>query len=60
MDLLGAAGMFVMKLVVLLPLLYFMHKYEEDRNLNNFIFLIIFSLGLAAGLRSAMRLVMMV
>ncbi len=60
MDLFGAAGMFVMKLVVILPLFYFMHKHEEDRNLNNFIFLIIFSLGLAAGLRDAMRLVMMV
>jgi uncharacterized membrane protein len=60
MDIFGPAGMFVMKLIVLIPLFYVMERYGEDKRLNNLIYLIIFSLGLAAGLRSAMRLIMMV
>jgi uncharacterized membrane protein len=60
MNIFGAAGMFVMKLIALVPIFYLMERYGEDKKLNNLIYLIIFALGLAAGLRSAMRLVMMV
>lgn len=55
----GAWIMFPLKLAVLIPVLYMLNKYtKEDKLLKNTIILAIISLGLAAGLRDALRLLM--
>ncbi|MDD5182492.1 MAG: DUF63 family protein [Candidatus Nanoarchaeia archaeon] len=55
----GAWVMFPLKLIVLVPVLYILNKYtKEDKLLKNTIILAIIALGLAAGLRDALRLLM--
>lgn len=55
----GAWIMFPLKLAVLVPVLYILNKYaKEDKLLKNTILLAIIALGLAAGLRDALRLLM--
>jgi len=55
----GAWVMFPLKLVVLVPVLYVLNKYaKEDKLLKNTVLLAIIALGLAAGFRDALRLLM--
>jgi len=55
----GAWVMFPLKLAVLIPVLYILNKYaKEDKLLKNTIILAIIALGLAAGFRDALRLLM--
>jgi uncharacterized membrane protein len=55
----GAWIMYPLKLVVLIPVLYVINKYsKEDKTLRNTLLLAIITLGLAAGLRDAVRLLM--
>ena len=52
-----AAIMFVLKLVVLIPLVYFLNKEFEDKNLVRFFIIAIAVLGLAEGLRNLLTTV---
>jgi len=53
----GPIGMYVMKFLVLIPILYIMNRYEVEENFNNLLKIVFIVFGLAAGLRSAMLLV---
>ncbi len=50
------AAMFVLKLVVLIPVLYIIDHYSEKGEFRNFLKIVILILGLAPGLRDAIRL----
>jgi uncharacterized membrane protein len=52
----GPWTFFALKLIVLLPSLYIIDKYAEDREFRNFLKIVILILGLAPGLRDAIRL----
>lgn len=55
----GAWVMFPLKLIVLVPVLYIVNKYtKDDKLLRNTLLVAIMTLGLAAGLRDAVRLLM--
>lgn len=54
----GPWVMFPLKLAVIVPVIYIINKYSEDRNLRNFLLIVIIILGLAPGLRDAFRLFM--
>jgi len=55
----GAWVMFPLKILVLVPVLYIIHKYsKDDKKLRNTLLVAIIALGLAAGLRDAVRLLM--
>jgi uncharacterized membrane protein len=56
----GPVGMYVMKFVVLLPILYLIYKYEFDEEFSNLLKIIFAVFGLAAGLRSALLLIITV
>jgi uncharacterized membrane protein len=56
----GPAGMFLLKLAVMLPVLYLIDKNTEKGEFRNFLKIIILILGLAPGLRDMIRLVAMV
>ncbi len=56
MPFLGPESMFLLKTVVLLPVLYLIDRYSEDRSLKNFLKIVILILGLAPGLRDLLRL----
>ncbi|MBS3065055.1 MAG: DUF63 family protein [DPANN group archaeon] len=47
-----AAIMYILKLIVLIPIAYFLHKDIEDKNKRNFFLIAIAILGLAEGLRN--------
>lgn len=55
-DLLSPAGMFLLKLMVLIPVLYVINKYTERGDFKNFLMVVILILGLAPGLRDMIRL----
>jgi len=50
------AAMFLLKLVVLLPVLYVIDRYSEEGDFRNFLKIVILILGLAPGLRDTIRL----
>jgi uncharacterized membrane protein len=50
--------MYPLKLAVLVPVIYIINKYSEEKNLRNYLLIIITILGLATGLRDAFRLFM--
>jgi len=50
------AAMFALKLVVLIPVLYIIDHYSEKGEFRNFLKIVILILGLAPGLRDAIRL----
>ena len=50
------AAMFLLKLVVLIPVLYIIDRYAEKGEFKNFLKIVIFILGLAPGLRDMIRL----
>jgi uncharacterized membrane protein len=54
----GAWIMYVLKIAVLVPVIYVINKYTEDKNLRNFLLIVITVLGLAPGLRDTFRLFM--
>lgn len=49
--------MFPLKLAVIIPIIYLLNKYCDDKELRKFIMIAIFVLGLAPGLRDTLRLV---
>jgi uncharacterized membrane protein len=55
-DLSNPAAMFLLKLVVLIPVLYIVDRYSEKGEFRNFIKIVILILGLAPGLRDMIRL----
>jgi len=55
-DLSDPAAMFLLKLVVLIPVLYVIDRYSEKGEFRNFLKIVILILGLAPGLRDAIRL----
>ncbi len=55
-DLFTPAGMFLLKLVVLIPVLYMINKHAEKGDFKNFLLIMILILGLAPGLRDMIRL----
>jgi uncharacterized membrane protein len=55
-DLFTPAGMFLLKLVVLIPVLYVINRYSEEGDYKNFLLILILILGLAPGLRDMIRL----
>ncbi|MFH1236995.1 MAG: DUF63 family protein [Candidatus Aenigmatarchaeota archaeon] len=50
------AAMFLLKLVVLIPVLYIIDRHAEKGEFKNFLKIVIFILGLAPGLRDMIRL----
>ncbi len=55
-DSLTPAGMFLLKLIVLIPVLYIINKNTEKGDFKNFLMILILILGLAPGLRDMIRL----
>jgi uncharacterized membrane protein len=55
-PILGFETMFLLKIAVVLPVLWLIDKYTEDRNFRNFLKIVIFILGVAPGLRDVLRL----
>jgi len=55
-DLFTPAGMFLLKLIVLIPVLYVINRYSEEGDYKNFLLILILILGLAPGLRDMIRL----
>ena len=52
--------MFLLKIVVVLPALWAIDHYAEDRQFRKFLKIVVMILGLAPGLRDLVRLVAMV
>lgn len=59
-PILGPASMFLLKIVVVLPVLWIIDRYGEPGNFNNFLKIMIVILGLAPGLRDTIRLMALV
>lgn len=55
----GAWVMFLLKIVVLVPVLYYIDKYSEDMQETKYIKTIIFVLGLAVGLRNGFNILIL-
>ncbi|MEM5871831.1 MAG: DUF63 family protein [Candidatus Aenigmatarchaeota archaeon] len=55
-ELTNPAVMFLLKLIVLLPVLYLIDRYSEEGDFKNFLKIVILILGLAPGLRDMIRL----
>lgn len=53
-----ALVMFPLKLAILVPVIYIVHKHSENKNLRNFLLLVIFLLGLVPALRDILRISM--
>ena len=56
MPFLGPQVMFLLKFVVIVPVLYFINKYVEDKEFRNFLLLVVMVLGLAPASRNLARL----
>lgn len=54
---LGFETMFLLKIAVVLPVLWLIDRYTEDRNFRNFLKIVVLILGIAPGLRDMLRLV---
>ncbi|MFH1445295.1 MAG: DUF63 family protein [Nanoarchaeota archaeon] len=59
-NFMGPASMFLLKLVVVIPVLYIIDRYAEDGDFKNFLKIVVLILGLAPGMRDALRLLVMV
>ncbi len=59
-PLLGPYAMFILKIIVVLPALWAIDKYAEDRQFKKFLKIVVFILGLAPGARNLVRLVALV
>ena len=55
-NLFGAPAIFILKLLVVVPVVYLINKYAEDENLRKFLLLAVFAIGLAPALRDTIRL----
>jgi uncharacterized membrane protein len=55
----GSWVMFLLKLVMLVPALYYVDRYSEDINETNYIKTVIFVLGLAIGLRNGFNILIL-
>ena len=53
---LGPYAMFLLKAVVVPPVLWVLDRHAEDRNFRNFLKIVVLILGLAPGLRNMLRL----
>jgi len=53
-----AAIMYLLKLLVLIPLVYFLDKEFEDKNLVNYFIIAIAVLGFAEGIRNLLTIVL--
>ena len=56
MPFLGPQVMFLLKLAVVIPVLYFIDRYMEDKELSRFLKLAVFILGIAPAARNLVRL----
>lgn len=56
MPFLGPQVMFLLKFVVIIPVLYYIDRYSEDRELTHFLKLVVFILGAAPAARNLARL----
>lgn len=56
MPFLGPQVMFLLKLVVVIPVLYFLNKHIEDKEFRDFLLLVVLILGLAPASRNLARL----
>ncbi len=56
-DTFGTFGFYIFKLIILLPLLYYLSR-SEDKELANFVKIVFALFGLSAGLRTFLRLIM--
>jgi len=57
-DMFGAWVMFPLKIVFIIPVLYVIWKYSDDKPLRNYLATIVMILGLAPGFRDLLRLAM--
>jgi uncharacterized membrane protein len=55
-DFTGPWIMFVVKLIVIIPIVYILDKYCDDKELRQFLLMAVMILGLAPGLRDTLRL----
>lgn len=55
-DLFGPASFFLLKALVVIPVLFLLDRYADDQNFKNFLKIVIFILGAAPGLRDLLRL----
>jgi len=53
---LGEISMFLLKIGVVIPVLWIIDTYSDDRNFKNFLKIVVFILGVAPGLRDLIRL----
>jgi uncharacterized membrane protein len=56
-PILGFETMFLLKIAVVLPVLWLIDRYTEDRDFRNFLKIVVFILGVAPGLRDLLRLI---
>ena len=56
----GPVSFFALKIIVLIPVLYIIDKYADQRDFRNFLKIAIFILGFAPGLRDLLRLIVAV
>jgi uncharacterized membrane protein len=56
MPFLGPQVMFLLKLAVVLPVLYLIDRYVEEKEFNSFLKIVIFILGMAPAARNITRL----
>ena len=57
-NIFGAPAMYLLKLLVVAPVVYIINKYSNDENLRRFLLLAVFVIGLAPALRDTLRLLM--
>jgi uncharacterized membrane protein len=57
MPYLGPQVMFLLKLVVVIPVLYFLNKYIKEKDFRDFLLLVVLILGLAPASRNLARLI---
>ena len=56
----SASVMYLLKIVILIPILYLINKYHEDQQLSDFLRVCIFILGMAPAVRDIVRVAMFV
>ena len=54
----GPWAMFLLKIVIILPVVFAINKYSENENLRKFLLIATFAIGLAPALRDTFRLLM--
>ncbi len=56
MPFLGPQVMFLLKFIVVIPVLFYIDRYTEDKDMGNFLKLVVFVLGAAPATRNLIRL----